>query len=34
MLKLLIGIGIGLWIGLEFAPEVKSIIEIIREYTN
>tara|TARA_Y100000746_G_scaffold183438_1_gene161694 strand:- start:37 stop:141 length:105 start_codon:yes stop_codon:yes gene_type:complete len=34
MFKLLIGIGIGLWIGLEFAQEVRGIMEILNEYTN
>jgi len=34
MIKLLIGVGIGLWIGVEFTSEVKSLMEIIQEYTN
>jgi len=34
MFKLLIGIAIGLWIGLEFTEEIKNLIEIINNVTG
>jgi|TARA_B100001142_G_C13808771_1_gene451869 hypothetical protein len=32
MFKLLIGAGIGLWIGIEFTSEVRQLIEVIQEH--
>tara|TARA_B110000438_G_C15260243_1_gene413749 strand:+ start:63 stop:167 length:105 start_codon:yes stop_codon:yes gene_type:complete len=32
MIKLLIGAGIGLWIGIEFTTEVRHLLEIIQEH--
>jgi hypothetical protein len=34
MIKLLIGAGIGIWIGIEFTAEIKSLLEMIQEYTK
>jgi hypothetical protein len=34
MIKLLIGAGIGLWIGIEFTSEVKSLLEMVQGYTK
>jgi len=31
MIKLLIGIGIGIWIGIEYADEVRNLIQMFLE---
>jgi hypothetical protein len=34
MIKLFIGIAVGIWIGIEFTDEVRSLIEMFKPAIN
>ena len=31
MIKILIGVGIGIWVGIEYPEEIRSLIRMIQE---